>query len=293
MHYLSKRLAVVSSLVACLVVPGGVFGALVVFDVGGDTTTQSIQETVDDFREALGNPDNGNAPGPLASGRREINWDGGGSTATTPPVTPFNVFLNTRGGQFTTPGVGLTQAPPSGGPQDGLEGLFNNPNLGDTFGVFSSPRLFTPVLSNITEGSFFIPGTNGAVPATVSGFGAVFTDVDLNGSTRIQFFDADDNELLNSIVPPGTVDSRSLSFLGVMGDAGEQIARVRITTGNTAIGSNFLNPNVETPDVVAMDDFIYGEPVPEPGVVGLAAAGLILLLWRRRRCPKGLSPIEG
>ena len=40
------------------------------------------------------------------SGRREINWDGGDPTImdTTPPVTPFNVFLNTRGSQFTTPG---------------------------------------------------------------------------------------------------------------------------------------------------------------------------------------------
>ena len=65
------------------------------------------------------------------TGRREINWDGGGSTdTTTPPVTPFNVFLNTRGGQFTTPGEGLSQAPPSGGPQGGLAVLFNNPTYG-------------------------------------------------------------------------------------------------------------------------------------------------------------------
>jgi hypothetical protein len=38
--------------------------------------------------------------------------------------------------------------------------------------------LFTPVGSNITDALFFVPGTNGAVPATVTGFGAVFTDVD-------------------------------------------------------------------------------------------------------------------
>src|SRR4030095_1595533 len=64
-----------------------------------------------------------NNQGPLASGRREINWDGGGGVdTTTAPVTPFNVFLDSRGGQFTTPGGGLSQAPPSG-----LVGLFNNP----------------------------------------------------------------------------------------------------------------------------------------------------------------------
>jgi hypothetical protein len=79
---------------------------------------------VDAFRAALGEPDNLNNPGPLASGRREINWDGGGNNGTTtPPVTPFDVFLDIRGGRFTTPGTGLSQAPPSGGPEGGLKPL--------------------------------------------------------------------------------------------------------------------------------------------------------------------------
>ena len=115
------------------------------------------------------------------SGRREINWDGGGNNDQTQPLprtTPFDVFLNTRGGQFTTLGTGLTQAPPSGGPQGGLAGLFNNPTYGDIFSTFSPLRLFTPVGSNLTQASFFVPGTNPTHPPTVSGFGAVFTDVD-------------------------------------------------------------------------------------------------------------------
>src|SRR5438094_8009745 len=149
-----------------------------VFQAAGPTAA-SIQSTVDAFRAALGNPNNGNASGPLPSGRREINWDGGGANTTTDaPVTPFNVFLNTRGAQFTTPGTGLSQAPPSGGPQGGLAVLFNNPTYGTIFSTFSPLRLFTPVGSNITEGLFFVPGSNGGHPATVSGFGAVFTDVD-------------------------------------------------------------------------------------------------------------------
>jgi hypothetical protein len=83
--------------------------AQMVFQAAGPTA-QSIQSTVDAFRAALGEPDNGNAAGPLARGHREINWDGGGANTTTAPVTPFNVFLNTRGAQFVTPGVGLSQA---------------------------------------------------------------------------------------------------------------------------------------------------------------------------------------
>src|SRR5262245_29795432 len=49
--------------------------APIVFSVGGSSATASIQATVDSFRAALGDPNNGNAAGPLASGRREINWD--------------------------------------------------------------------------------------------------------------------------------------------------------------------------------------------------------------------------
>ena len=92
----------------------------------------SIQSSVDAFRAALGEPNNLNELGPLPVGRREINWDGGGNVdVTTGPVTPFDVFLNTRGAQFSTPGLGLSQAPPAGGPQGGLAVLFNNPTYGD------------------------------------------------------------------------------------------------------------------------------------------------------------------
>ncbi|MBA3480224.1 MAG: hypothetical protein H0T51_00280, partial [Pirellulales bacterium] len=58
------------------------------FSVGGDTTAASIQPTVDAFRAALGNPNNGNAAGPLAGGRREINWDGGGAVVSATSGTP-------------------------------------------------------------------------------------------------------------------------------------------------------------------------------------------------------------
>jgi hypothetical protein len=43
-----------------------------VFQAAGPTIG-AIQGTVDAYRAALGDPNNGNAPGPLASGRGEIN----------------------------------------------------------------------------------------------------------------------------------------------------------------------------------------------------------------------------
>ena len=249
-----------------------------VFQAAGPTA-DSIQGTVDAFRAALGDPNNGNNPGPQKSGRREINWDGGGGVdTTTAPVTPFNVFLNTRGGQFTTPGMGLSQAPLSGGAQGGLEALFNNPTYGTTFSTFSPLRLFTPVGSNITEALFFVPGanpnlqpgTNPAYPATVRGFGAVFTDVDEpNGigplkrrgnprgaSTLVEYFDEDGKLIFSSFVPASPGDG-GLSFFGIVFDDA-RIARVRITTGNVAPGPDDDGDN----DIVMMDDFIYGEPQP-------------------------------
>ena len=243
-----------------------------VFQAAGPTA-ESIQSTVDAYRAALGDPNNANNPGPLPSGRREINWDGGNppvdNTAPLPPVTPFNVFLNTRGGQFTTLGIGLTQAPPAGGPEGGLEALFNNPTYGATFSAFSPLRLFTPVGSNLTEALFFVPGTNGAEPATVRGFGAVFTDVDESdgiaprgrranprgASTRMEYFDRDGRLIFSSFVPASPGDA-SLSFLGILFDDA-RIARVRITTGEVAPG-----PDDGEVDIVMMDDFIYGEPQP-------------------------------
>lgn len=241
-----------------------------VFQAAGPNAA-SIQSAVDAYRAALGNP-NGNAAGPLASGRREINWDGGGGVdVTTAPVTPFNVFLNTRGGQFTTPGIGLSQAPPSGGPQDGLAGLFNNATYGDEFAAFSPLRLFTPVGSNITEAVFFVPGSQGTVRATVNGFGVVFTDVDQpdgsgpgrkhgnrGASTLIEFFDVN-GRLLFSSFAPASPGQKGLSFLGIK-FADARIASVRITTGDSAPGPD----DDEKHDIVMMDDFIYGEPQPLP-----------------------------
>ena len=242
------------------------FIAPTVFQAAGPSIA-SIQSCVTDFRTALGDP-NGNTTSELPAGRREINWDGAVPTdVTTPPVNPFNTFLNTRGAQFTTPGIGLSQAPPSGGPQGGLATLFGNPTYATAFRTFSSPRLFTPVGSNITDAGFFVAGSNGSVRATVTGFGAVFTDVDQpdgsgpgtkrgnrGSSTLLQFFDAD-GRLLFSSFAPASPGNGGFSFLGIKFND-PRIASVRIIAGNVAPGPN----DDDTNDVVMMDDFIYGEP---------------------------------
>jgi hypothetical protein len=238
-----------------------------VFQAAGPNIA-SIQGTITDFRAALGDPVNGNTTKELEKGRREINWDGAVPTdVTTPPVNPFNTFLNTRGAQFTTPGIGLSQAPPSGGPQGGLVTLFGNASYATAFRAFSAPRLFTPVGSNITDTFFFVPGSNGATRAAVTGFGAIFTDVDQpdgsgpgtkygnrGSSTLLQFFGADGRLLFSSFVPASPGDG-GFSFFGIKFND-PRIASVRIIAGNIAPGPDDDGKT----DVVMMDDFIYGEP---------------------------------
>ena len=116
--------------------------------------------------------------------------------------------------------------------------------------------------SNITEALFFIPGRNGATPATVRGFGAVFTDVDQpdgsgnrGASTLIQYFGVDNKVLFSSFVPASPGDG-SLSFFGIVFDDA-RIKRVQITTGDVAPGPDDDGQN----DIVVMDDFIYAEPM--------------------------------
>jgi hypothetical protein len=245
-----------------------------VFQAAGPTAA-SIQSTVDQYRNALGLQVNGNNPGPLSSGRREINWDGGNPANLTTAVAgnPFPGFLVTRGALFTTPdGTGFVQAPVSADPillpPGGLAGLFNNPTYATTFKAFSNSRLFSAIGGKVTEVDFFVPG-GGNVPATVTGFGAVFSDVDQsdgsgparkrgnrNSSTLIEYYGASGELLFSSYVPASPGDA-SLSFFGiVLRDA--RIAHVRITSGDVAPGPD----DSQKQDVVMMDDFIYGEPQP-------------------------------
>ena len=224
----------------------------------------SIQGAVDQFRNDLGTNNAGGPP--AASGRRQISWDGVPDARSAPSFMPEGQFRN-LGALFSTPGLGFEVSgddDSDNGNADADPDLINfsdvNVAYKEAFAPFSAERLFAPIGSNVTDTTFVVPNTN--VVAETNGFGAVFSDVDVAGPTKLELLAADGRSLGTWNVP-ATAGSETFSFLGIRFDAGERAALARITTGAAALG----NPDITQggpADIAVMDDFIYGEPQAIP-----------------------------
>ena len=214
----------------------------------------AITGVVNAFRDDLGT-NNGNG-GSFPGGRREINWDNPDDTRAAPNNLPPDFFnVNAPRGAVFGPGTLFQQSADASNPTNTPIEFGNlNPTYPGEFATFSPPRLFAPLGTNVTEVSFFIPGTS--TPAVVAGFGAVFTDVERQHKTTITYYDERGKPVAKLDVPTGP--NAGLCFLGAHSfeKAELGISRVRIETGTAALGPD-ESGNI---DVVAMDDFIYGEP---------------------------------
>ena len=271
----------IAAAIAALCLSPAAWAGFSIFESVGANPAQ-IEPARDGFRVAVGGGSIGGANGSFLTQRREINWDGVPDAFADTNFLPANFFNVTspRGVVFSTPGTGFKVSANSGSATPGLFGFSSD------FQVFSAQRLFTAVNSNITDVSFFIPGTT--IVASTSAFGVVFTDVEVAGLTKIEFFDASNALIFTRNALVGA--NQGLSFVGAVADAGETIGRVRITAGLNTIVSNGVLGNASD-DVVAMDDFLYATPralapVPEPESYALLLAGLVTIgevLRRRQR----------
>jgi hypothetical protein len=214
--------------------------------------TGDIAATVEEFRTLLGGPSNGGTPDEQPAGRREIAWDGAGAN-------PFNNkndfpadFFNTNvksGAVFTTPGTGFRN--------DSLQFAEINAGYAAEFDAFSPTKIFSPVGSNVMDVLFQVAGR--PTPALVTGFGVVFSDVDIDGATTIEFFDVNGRSLA-TVAAPRRSDAAGSSFVGVK-FADAVVARARITLGTGILSANAADVSAGgNADVVVTDNFIFGEP---------------------------------
>jgi hypothetical protein len=244
-----------------------------------------IRTTVGDFRNsiALGGGPKGVGGGPFTDGFRNINWDAVSTAVSDPNLLPGNFFNNNspRGLFMSTPGAGFLLSAPEVNPTNTPVRYGSlDPSYPNQFTVFSEERLFIALGSTITDNRFFVPSSP-TTGASIFGFGVIFTDVDMLGSTALEFFDLNNQSLGRFNAP---VQDRGLSFLGVSFNAGERVGSVRITAGNAALGAGVIDGGGV--DVVAMDDFMYSEPqaiVPEASAGPLIFLGLGSLAGLRRR----------
>jgi len=187
----------------------------------------------------------------------QITWDDVPDSFAAPnhlPADFYNVNV-TRGVFFVTPGTGFEASARPGNPS-GTPTLFGDLNAGypANFTAFSSPRLFTPLGSNVVDVYFFVPGTSAS--AVVSAFGAMFTDVETANTTSIEFFDRM-NGSLGKFFAPTTVASAGFSYLGIIFNAGEEVGRVRISLGTASLGGSESLPSA---DLVVLDNLDFSPP---------------------------------
>lgn len=251
---------VVSSTLVMLLMTNAIWAAQVSRTASG-ANAAAIQSTVDQFRADLGGANNG-VGGSFTTGRREINWDGVPDNFSAPNFLPVDFFNanSPRGIVFSSKSTfgdasAFVVSADSNNPTTTAVRFSDiDPSYSSIFQTFSAERLFLARSSNVTEVSFFIPGTS--IPATVTGFGVVLTDVDQVGPTYVKYYGVN-GKLIGFQNAPAA--NNGLSFIGVSFNAGERIARVEIVAGNQILANGVID-NGTGNDLVAMDDFIYAEP---------------------------------
>lgn len=219
----------------------------VVVSASGDITAK-----LNEFRSLLG--DVLNTTPDQTSGRREINWDGVPDIFATQklpsdffnPVAPGSDESLQRGFRYSSDGDARVS---SNGFAD-----FEASN-GTEFSAFSGVKTFSAVSSNLWNVDFEVAGKS--IAASVKGFGAVFSDVDNEGSATMEFFSGEQSLGIYK-VPAKTVGTHS--FLGVY-FPDRKVTRILIKQGDAVLANGVKDiTSGGNKDLVVMDDFLYDEP---------------------------------
>jgi hypothetical protein len=218
------------------------------------SATGDISPKLNEFRQLLGATLN-TTPGAIG-GRRETNWDGVPDSLLGKALS--NDFFNAVG---------------PGAPASRQRGLVYTAGCGDfrvsntnfsevnqkaatEFAPFSGDKSFANINNNLWEIYPKVAGKD--EDATVKGFGIVFSDVDTEKATYLEFFN--ENTSIGKFYVPKHGSTTSFSFLGVY-FKNRKITRIRVAhEGKLADGDADIS-NGGAKDLIILDDFLYDEPV--------------------------------
>jgi hypothetical protein len=258
----------------------------------------------EDMKSAIGGINNGTTVGSQGSGFRTINWDAVKLDGTD--IDPDTEVIDSgktvaievdrfqaNGALFADPyavsGDGYSSVNPD------TAGEFPSFSPNNTFAMFDfDPNSFE---DRFIEQSFTIPGSNSK--AGTRGFGAIFTDVELAGSSSIEYFSGTKSLGKFDVTPSASGEPQ---FLGVLFDEAI-VTDVTLTIGSKSL-FNFDGNQINSfgaedlangIDLAVTDDFVFAEPeaidnngkVPEPSfafsLLILGQWGLISFLQRRSK----------
>ena len=241
-------------------------------------TGASAATALASFKAAVGGVNNGAVPQPFNGGFRTIVWDGVKLDGTDAAAGPNSTTVISQGNvvgiplnRFQANGVyfGAVYAV-SGSDATGHTFTSVNPSVAGLFPPFSPKNTFAMFNDNGIDFKFVLPSTTDStiVSAASRGFGAVFENVEIAGTTSIQYFNG--NTLLDTEFAP-VAGKGQQSFVGALFNS-PVVTRVVLTLGTDVIFSfdgttvkpgPFADDGV-THNLVTTDDWAFAEPVATP-----------------------------
>ena len=200
----------------------------------------NLTPTIAAFRQDLGGANNG-VGSFYTSGWRELNWDNVPDNLASPQQFPYD-FYNTTSPLGIIFNTALDSEVPYTSmmvsvPDDPVSQYVRFKHMAEEGGVligrkfkpYSGTRVLGGAETNRINVNFYIPGTK--TPATVNGFGAVFTDVDFEGFVTL--YDESGKTIASESIPH---INDGLSFVGISFADGTRIARADIWTHAAQMG---------------------------------------------------------
>jgi hypothetical protein len=250
----------------------------VLFDGGDNGNPTSAAQALSNFEAAVGGVKN-TSPSPQSGGFRTITWDGVKVDGTDSVGGPNSTTVITAGHTVGIPldrfqGQGVFFGAVYAVSNDGFADV--NPNVAGLFPAFSAPNTFAMFNDNGIDFKFVAASSPGGalVSAASRGFGAVFLNVQQPGTT-IQYFHG-------SSIPFSTLNVPTNSTPGAAVFSGELfndpiVTNVLVTLGQGVIfkfdGTTVTSGGVDSAsnNLVAVDDWVYAEPVPILNGLGIAS----------------------